>query len=463
MKRILCLLCAVCLLVTLAACGNAPENSGDSTPESSTTTTTGATGDSTTDNGTGDSTTEATSSGSESATAPTAGTAGSGNGDQPSSATRPTATKTADGSTVKTTEKTKTTTTTATTGGATTVRETKVTFDDATLVNLYGRVYWAGNKWASTPWFGWTCSGFEVIFEGTYLQTEVQVNSATAQYWNIYVDGRESYKISIHQNGKVVLAEGLSDGIHTVKVEKATERWASTGFQYLATSEGGGFLPVSPMPERKILMIGDSITAGYGTDKEYDLLTDWQTQHLHNGNKTYGAYLSQAFEAQNQILGCSTYGIKQNADEAHGPSVMRSIFLKTDYNKDASRDYDFDWVPDVVIVNLGTNDEAAGVSESAVAQAAADYIRLIRSKYPDAAVIWAYGVMGRRYLNTFRTMVQELNAEGMTDVYFQALDTQKADAVGLDGHPSPLTHKRMAQTLIPLIERITGWEANELV
>ena len=105
MKRVLSLLCAVCLLATLAACGNTPENSGDSSaPAGSTTTTTatvdssgdsttGTAGSATTDNGTGEATTEVTPSGTESTT---------GTGTE-----KPTATKT--DKTTKTTSTTKTT------------------------------------------------------------------------------------------------------------------------------------------------------------------------------------------------------------------------------------------------------------------------------------------------------------------------------------------------------------------
>ena len=452
--RLLSLLFAGCLLLTSAGCKKEPEAAGSSAVSAA-----AADGTGETVGPTNAEHTAGTTAGTETAaSADTERSASPATGDDRSSddrltETRPTAAGTKGEITVHTAKQTNVTTAAA-------ARRATYAFDDPTLVNLYGRVYWEGNRWDSTPWFGWTCSGFEVTFTGTYLRTEVQVNSSVCQYWNVYVDGKEPYKIAVDQNGAVDLAKDLSDGIHTVKVEKATERWASTDFRRLTTSKNGSFSAPAPMPERKILVIGDSITAGFGTDKEYTLLTDPQNQHMHNGNKTYGAYLSRAFHAQNQILGCSTYGIRQNADRT--PGVMQSIFLKTDYNKDKGRDYGFDWTPDVVIINLGTNDEAAGVSEAEAAAAAGDFIRLIRSKYPRAAIIWAYGVMGRKYMSAFENMVQTLNAEGLADVYFQPLDAQKADTVGLDGHPSALTHKRMAEKLIPLIERITGWNADKI-
>ncbi len=53
--------------------------------------------------------------------------------------------------------------------------------------------------------------------------------------------------------------------------------------------------------------------------------------------------------------------------------------------------YDFSWKPQVVVINLGTNDWARTQAE--IQENVRGLLALVRQKNPDAAIVWAYGAM----------------------------------------------------------------------
>ncbi len=444
-------LCAVCLLLSVTACGDtpadsfAPESTGGSSGQSTTTTgsdtTTGNT-DSTTSASTGDSTTG--SSGEESTSSSTSSSTGNGTtiGTQ-----KPTET----GNTTKTTTKTTTASTTATT--QTKVKKNTLDFSDASLVNLYGRVYWEGKEYASAPTFSWTNSGFEVCFEGELLKAKVSTHSV--QFWNVTVDDERPYMVAAGDSEWAVLAEGLEPGWHTVKVEKSNE--AAHGYQTvygLATSEDGTFYKPYAAPKRNILFIGDSITAACGNE-ENTIRGQYSTA---NAAKHFTAYICKAFSAQSQVLAVSGMGVAKNGDGSDGLNALRNIFTRTAYYRDAGRMYDFAWKPDVVVLGLGTNDPTGGATADETVTAAKKLIEMIREAYPNAKIIWAYGVMGQRIAPQLEAMVKELHEDGLP-VYWCKFDQQIAGAgTGLWDHPNVATNMTMAKTLAPVIAEATGWK-----
>ena len=328
------------------------------------------------------------------------------------------------------------------------------------LVKYFGRVS-VNENGTGVCYFNWTASGFEVKFKGEYLKAYLfsKSNAGNDQYINVIVDGKLTEKKQLSVSGDIKLSEGLSDSKHTLKVVKLTENTSgSIGLLKLETTEGGTFLPVTENQSRKILYIGDSITAGYGNLTNTNLWTGYKTEEQ-DGSQTYASFISEAFDAEEQILAVSGMGICKNLSGQS--SYVREVFTGTDFmTKKVSDDYDFSWVPDLVVINLGSNDEAAGVDYQEVKNSAAEFISLIKSKYPSAKILWTYGVINSKYLQTFEDLAKELNQNGNA-VFFQGLKRQSAVMVGTDGHPSVKTHKVMAEFLLPKVKEITGWNESE--
>ena len=122
------------------------------------------------------------------------------------------------------------------------------------------------------------------------------------------------------------------------------------------------------------------------------------------------------------------------------------------------------WIPQVVVINLGTNDFSVGAPDkTAFTTAYANFARRIRSQYPNAHIYCALGPMlsgsnltsARDYITT---VVNQLNAAGDTRVRFIEFPTQDGSlGYGEDWHPSAAQHAAMANLLVNRIKTDLGW------
>jgi lysophospholipase L1-like esterase len=293
---------------------------------------------------------------------------------------------------------------------------------------------------------------------------------------------------------------GLSNGEHTVTFVKRTE--SSIGN---VTFRGFGFkgdvgAPLDP-PTRRVQVIGDSINAGVGDDlppkDEYPegatsaslcMEETWGVPY-HNANKAFGALTARHFGAEYQIAAVSGIGLMQNYSSNPNddlrplPEVYDSLLLQDK----ASPPWDpKDFVPDVVLIALGTNDFSPGDNienhpRIAVDDYVATYIELIdklRSDayYPDAKfLLLGSPMLGDKYpepTDTFRTNLH--TAIEAVEAHYVAAGTDavksmRIDAVinqGCSSHPSGTEHAQIAgttewkgdhQQIIPTVAEMMGW------
>jgi len=117
-------------------------------------------------------------------------------------------------------------------------------------------------------------------------------------------------------------------------------------------------------------------------------------------------------------------------------------------------------IPDVVVINLGTNDFSTGDPGQPYVDAMVELVRRVRGRYPQAFVVLALGSMlagseltqARAHLAAVRTTVADPR------VSFLEFDVQQlADGIGCDYHPSVRTHAKMADRLVAHIRSLTGW------
>ena len=122
-------------------------------------------------------------------------------------------------------------------------------FNNEEHINWYGRTY--VDEGNGEHWFNHSASGFEVTFKGTTLTAQFRATNYTGT-WNpvlgVYVDGESEPKnatvISLtEQKTTVALAEGLPEGLHTVKVLKRSEGQSSENSLIELTTDGDFYTP----------------------------------------------------------------------------------------------------------------------------------------------------------------------------------------------------------------------------
>jgi lysophospholipase L1-like esterase len=136
--------------------------------------------------------------------------------------------------------------------------------------------------------------------------------------------------------------------------------------------------------------------------------------------------------------------------------------MNTLYTKNSSRDntkYSFDFNPDIIVLNLGTNeasylDPGYGGSKYAE-QFPADYkdmLTLVRSKNPNAYIICLYGMMGNA--STIDTGIRvALNNINDSKIVYNPF-TIAANTQGADAHPTSSAQEAWGKTLADYIKTL---------
>ena len=127
--------------------------------------------------------------------------------------------------------------------------------------------------------------------------------------------------------------------------------------------------------------------------------------------------------------------------------------------------WDFDAHPnDVVVINLGTNDNGAKVNGAAISDAemtkdAVAMLRLVREKNPNALIIWTYGIMGNGRQAALEAAVAQFDDD---NAYYLPLGNikQTTEGMGTHGHPSIQTHINRSADLAAFIAEKKGWDVD---
>lgn len=276
--------------------------------------------------------------------------------------------------------------------------------------------------------------------------------------------------------GSVITASGLSNGNHSVTLRKRSETAYGT-FTLGDITVNGTFGP-DVVPTRKIEFIGDSITVGYGEDGTYPCTN---SAALEDNPLTYGALAADSLEADYSMVAWSGKGLTRNyvIDGTDTSPLMPELWTRYGAN-DADDSYTFpaNATPQVVVINLGTNDfsyvlyAANGslynardpIDATTFTNAMVDFVQTIETHYPDAE----FFLMGSPMLSdTYPTAADaqhttEANAlqaavsQIGSNAHFVDWPTQGSD-VGCDYHPDPATHAAEAVVLASAISSVMGW------
>ena len=255
------------------------------------------------------------------------------------------------------------------------------------------------------------------------------------------------------------LADGLSDAVHEVALHRRTEAKVGEAVVYGFEPKGGHLLPPSPAPERRIETVGDSITTGFGN--EGPSATCGYVNGEQNEYATYGAIAARNLGADHTTIAWSGKTIHE----------MKEYFDKSLPQRPDGPRWDFSlYQPDVVVLNLGTNNFAnVDPGEARFVKVYLELVRTVRGAYPKAFIVCALGSMlsnvypeGRNSLTQARkymkVAVAKLKEAGETNLDFLEFPEQNhADGLGCGFHPSLKTHKLMGERLTAFIKDRTGW------
>lgn len=317
--------------------------------------------------------------------------------------------------------------------------------------------------------------GVRYDWSGVYMQTYfsgssvgVVVSEEGTSYHNVFVDGKLLRKIKV--DGKtphaITLASGLPKGFHRLMMQKCTEGdYGCTTVWKLLVGKGATLKPV-PRSSRFIEVVGDSYTCGYGVEgKSPREPFALETEDCH---EAYGALIARYFGADYALIAHSGQGIvrhwgdKQPTSENQMPERWTRIF---DTHGQEAYDYKA-YKPDIVIINLGTNDYSTMPlpSEKQYVGAYVKFIEAIKGRYGDIPILCVTPHSANIYLKAALGRLRDQTL-CMSKVYManplDGIITSDRD-LGSNSHPNKQGQTKIAFALIPQVAAITGWEVNQL-
>lgn len=308
-------------------------------------------------------------------------------------------------------------------------------------IRLYGRTYVASKQ----LYLENASTGAEICFYGTQLSAAF-VSASVTMYCSVFVDGgSEGQFLPITRNKSYLLAEGLAEGVHTVRVIKATSSQnGKLGIRSFATD--GSFLRPEATQPLSIEFVGGSITVGAGV---YGSGSDLCTVDNSDASKSYAYLTAQALNADCSLV--ATEGICVKAKKALQVNMCEMYTYVSSTNHSL---YSFPKTHDVVVVAMGTND-AWAYTGSLADQFAEDYLQLltlIREKNPDAQIVCIYGMMGTN-AELLKGLNSAIEAAEDPKISYCALP---ADNNGAGGHPSLAGAKKQSETLTAYLRQLLG-------
>lgn len=338
-------------------------------------------------------------------------------------------------------------------------------------VKLLGRTHHRGE----VAWLTYSASGIEFRFEGKQCVIELvadnTVNSAGHRARvAVYVDDVRIWDTLMHEKeASLTVIDSEETQSATIRVVKLSEVSDSVvGVAAIATDDAATIEPTEEK-NRKIEFIGDSITCGYGVD---GTLQDLYDTAIEDATKTYAYLAAELLDADYSMVCQSGYGIISGytgTGDKNGGQIIPPYYTTQGNSMGMIEgkiltkvlEWDFSaFVPDTIVINLGTNDYSYCGSDVAKREEFAagyvEFLKLVREHNPDAEIVCALGIMGAELYGSIETAVATYTGEtGDTNIRTFRFDVQNQaqDGIAVDYHPSATTHQKAAAKLAEALKQ----------
>lgn len=328
-------------------------------------------------------------------------------------------------------------------------------------IQYVGRISYKNPK---APQFGYTASQIYANFTGTSLSMIMKPNSG---YYMVELDDKPAYKVQSLADSVVTIAKGLTPGNHSVSITQCDEavlvKFPTFHGFILDDNATIGEKPV--LPERRIEFIGNSITCALGIEDTTPAHNASPAIQYQNAYYSYAAQTARRLNAQYMVVARSGIGVyRNNGGNRYGDTKVMPYYYPHSMFSDNSEMWDFRrYTPDVVCINLGTNDTSQTYETNLLAAGMTKFLKTVHAKYPKAKIVLLTGTMrkGQRLADlksALNTAMQNLKNEGVNDIYrfdFTPADGTLGYGTGL--HPSMKQHGKMADELVPFLKQVMGW------
>ncbi len=332
---------------------------------------------------------------------------------------------------------------------------------DSSNIDYVGRINFED---VDEPVIYWSGTSVTVGFTGSDIAVTLN-DEKGLNYFNVVIDQDSVYPLKLEKGvHKYNLAEGLSaEKPHTISLVKRNE-WNTGQTGFLGFTIAG---KLNELPEKngKLLeFYGNSITAGYAIENFTG--EDNPDSTYTNNYVTYAALTARHYNADIHCIVRSGIGINVSWNRPIMPEIWDRLNPVDSLSK-----WDFTKVtPNIVVVNLMQNDKwlvdlpdneefkfrfgDTKPDSTFIINAYANFVKGIRSKYPQTPIICALGSMdateeGSVWPGYVESAVAQLNDSNIYTHFFPFIEK--------GGHPRVDDDKKMAKGLIQFIDENIKW------
>lgn len=320
-------------------------------------------------------------------------------------------------------------------------------------------------------------------FPGVIVSAEIQSTEVILEgeafgednYIQVLTDRREPQCHRLETGPfSIKLAEQLDRGTPThLKVVRRTESWQGTlRVDALLADE---FLEPEPLPNRRLLFIGDSITCGASADRLGPDYVDGAITS--NAYHSFGMELGRRLNAQVHL---ASYGGRGLLRDWQGLTDAETNNLRPIFERSLPDDPQALWdhtiyTPNAVIFGLGTNDFNIGIPDQNVwTEAYRDFVLRVLEVHPNALIVlmnspmlgiqpdpgnFARGAALKWYAVRTQQLLKEALDNKPIDTRARVVVGEHRPTVGSpgDAHPVATEHLGMADDLEPILRANLDW------
>ncbi len=299
-------------------------------------------------------------------------------------------------------------------------------------------------------------------FRGDALSLKVRAGFDPL-YFDVSVDGGPYVPLRIHGgDGVYPLVTAGGGTAHTVTLVRRNESWqGGITIQGFVLAADGAMLAPPPLPTRKLMFIGDSVTCGELT--AYQTGRDFHDRENANARLSYGMVLAHRLFAQCELVSCGGQGLIRDWQGNRAANTAPRFYELALPDDPAARWDPRRYVPDAIGIQLGTNDFSQGVpDQNDYVDAYVAFVHRIQRDAPHAFIFLMESPMldddatrGPRR-TVLRFYLDQIVAR-IASPQVVVAPLQHRPGVPGNTHPTGAEHAAMADELAPLLQKALGW------
>jgi hypothetical protein len=302
--------------------------------------------------------------------------------------------------------------------------------------------------------YSWPGVTVNARFTGT--QVSMSLNDANNKNrFTVVIDGGTPKTVtSTSGQASLALASGLSSGTHDLVFWRNTE--ASIGVTQLTGltgfSAGGALQPPAAAPDRRIEVIGDSLSVGAGVEGTSTTCSP-SIDAFTNNYLAYGSVAARSVQADVVTIAWSGIGVYVSYGGTAPTMPQRYDYAIPNDNTA----WDFTkYQPQVVVINLGTNDFYAGNPGQPYVDAYVAFVKHVRTKYASASFV-LIDMYGGDRLTAINSVVTALKNGGETKVQTLSFSSVPNNNTACNQHPNITAQAAMGALLAARLKTLMGW------